>query len=361
MAANPLIAGLAGALMFSSAAAVMVSLTGNPKAGSPEVRLSLAHIEPLGAGPRPDAAAAVAAADSGPTVVMTSGPDGAEIADATPIMGEAVITLPDAAGPGGMAEGLSQAPLPGLSRPSPSGPLPTIALDGRTPAQAYARPFVSNGKPKIALVIGGLGLNAKATREAIETLPPEVTLSFVPYADGLQGWIDLARAAGHEVLLETPMEPKDYPDDDPGPYTLLAGASAGDLNQKLDWVMSRATGYFGLTNYLGGKFVASPSSMAVFDSALKARGLAFIDDGQAAKSAGGVPRATANRIIDDQLAAPAIDQQLAALESDASRSGAALGSGFAYPITLDETARWAKVLAQKGYQLAPASALVVTR
>jgi polysaccharide deacetylase 2 family uncharacterized protein YibQ len=361
MAANPMIAGLVGALVFSSAAALMVTLIGNPRAGTPEVRLSLAHVDPLGAPPRMDGAATTTApADSGPTLVMTSAPDGTEIADASPIMGEAVITLPnDAPAPGGA--GLAQAPLPGLSTPSPSGPLPTIALDGRTPAQVYARPFLANGKPKIALVIGGLGLNAKATREAIESLPPEVTLSFVPYADGLQGWIYLARAAGHEVLLETPMEPKDYPDDDPGPYTLLAGASAGDLNQKLDWVMSRATGYFGLTNYLGGKFVTSPSSMAVFDSVLKARGLAFIDDGQAAKSAGGVPRASANRIIDDQLAAPAIDQQLAALESEASRNGAALGSGFAYPITLDETARWAKALAQKGYQLAPASALVVTR
>ena len=30
-----------------------------------------------------------------------------------------------------------------------------------------------------------------------------------------------AREAGHEVLLEVPMEPFDYPDNDPGPQTLL--------------------------------------------------------------------------------------------------------------------------------------------
>jgi len=69
----------------------------------------------------------------------------------------------------------------------------------------------------VALIIGGLGLNAATTRQAIESLPPEVTLSFVPYADGLQGWIDMARAAGHEVMLEAPMEPADYPSNDPGP------------------------------------------------------------------------------------------------------------------------------------------------
>ena len=93
-------------------------------------------------------------------------------------------------------------------------------------------------------MIGGLGLNAKATRQAIEQLPADVTLSFVPYADGLQSWIDLARQNGHEVLLETPMEPADYPDNDPGPYTLLTGAQPKENLGKLDWLMSRADGIF---------------------------------------------------------------------------------------------------------------------
>src|SRR4029077_15730556 len=129
---------------------------------------------------------------------------------------------------------------------------------------AYARPVTLTGKPRVALIIGGLGLNAKATREAIASLPPEVTLSFVPYADGLQGWIDMARAAGHEVLLEAPMEPKDYPDNDPGPYTLMADGQQADTTRRLEWLLSRATGYFGVTNYLGSRFVQSPAAMSIF-------------------------------------------------------------------------------------------------
>lgn len=34
-----------------------------------------------------------------------------------------------------------------------------------------------------------------------------------------------AREAGHEILLQLPMEPFDYPDSDPGPQTLLASAA----------------------------------------------------------------------------------------------------------------------------------------
>ena len=256
---------------------------------------------------------------------------------------------------------LAPAPLAGFFAPGPGGPLPIIAQDGRTPAQVYARPFQANGRPKVALVIGGLGLNARATRQAIETLRPEITLSFVVYAEGLQDWIDMARARGHEVLLETPMEPENYPDNDPGPYTLMTEGPPPETVKKLEWILSRATGYFGLTNYLGSRFLASDAAYDAFANALRSRGLAFVDDGAGATKAGGLPRATAERVIDEKLAGPAIDQQLLALEAGAVQRGQALGSGFAYPVTLEKVALWANAVEQKGYQLTPVSALTVRR
>jgi polysaccharide deacetylase 2 family uncharacterized protein YibQ len=257
---------------------------------------------------------------------------------------------------------LPQAPIAGFFAPGPGGPLPIIAQDGRTPFEAYARPFASNGRPKVALVIGGLGLNARATQTAILTLPPQITLSFVPYADGLQGWIDMARAHGHEVLLETPMEPLDYPDNDPGPYTLMADAPGPETAKKLDWILSRASGYFALTNYLGSRFLADDKAYGSFLGAVRGRGLGFIDDGSAGRrTGGGVPRASAERVIDDQLTQAAIDAQLLRLEASALRSGQALGAGFAYPVTLEKVARWAESVEQRGYQLAPASALAIRK
>jgi hypothetical protein len=38
-----------------------------------------------------------------------------------------------------------------------------------------------------------------------------------------------------------------------------------------------------------------------------------------------------------------------------------MGAGFAYPVTLDKVARWAQSVEQRGYQLAPASALAVKK
>jgi polysaccharide deacetylase 2 family uncharacterized protein YibQ len=365
--ANPVLGSVTAAAFFMACAAALVSLTGNPKAGAPVVRLSLAHIADTSAPPGWREALPSETAGEAPYGAATVQLSDSGIADALPVAngGAAIITISgdtrfdsaqSVSGPG-----LAQAPIAGLFAQGPGGMLPVIGSDGRMPFQAYARPSTSQGKPRVALIVGGLGLNAKTTREAISSLPADVTLSFVPYADGLQGWIDMARSAGHEVLLEAPMEPKDYPDNDPGPYTLMADGQPQETTQRLQWLLSRATGYFGVTNYLGSKFVNSPVAMNVFENELKQRGLAFIDDGSAARVGGGLPRASADRIVDDQLDGGAIEAQLGALETQATRNGQALGSGFAYPITLQEASRWAAGLGSRGIQLVPASALAARR
>ena len=357
--ANPYVGAGGAAFLFMSAALILVTLMGDPKAGSPVVRISLAKVAAMAA--PPGWREALTADHPGGTTLSTDifrlsenplGPGAA--------FGQAVIP-----GPGGpsfhAADPLPPAPIAGLTAQGSGGLLPIIGSGGKTPSEAYARPFASNGRPKVGLVIGGLGLNATATRQAIENLPPEITLSFVPYSDGLQGWIDLARQNGHEVLLEAPMEPVDYPDNDPGPYTLMAQAQGQETVKKLEWLLSRATGYFGVTNYLGSRFVGSDSAMTAFTGALRGRGLAFIDDGSAARRGGGLPRASADRIVDDQLSVEAIDQQLLSLEAGALQHGQALGSGFAYPVTLTQVAQWAQSVESRGYQLAPASALTTRR
>jgi polysaccharide deacetylase 2 family uncharacterized protein YibQ len=70
-----------------------------------------------------------------------------------------------------------------------------------------------------------------------------------------------------------------------------------------------------------------------------------------------VARGSAERVIDDQLSQSAIDQQLLALEAGALQRGQAMGAGFAYPVTLEKVAQWSRTLGQRGFQLAPASAL----
>lgn len=263
---------------------------------------------------------------------------------------------------------LSRAPISAVTERTSLGYLPKIADDGRTPAGAYARPFANpENRPTVSIVVGGLGINWRHTQSAIEELPPEVTLSFAPTARNLQGWIDQARAAGHEVLLEVPMEPYEFGRERPHPQTLYGGHSESQLTSNLNYLMSRATGYFGVINYQGSKFATEAEATAQLAGLLKARGIAFVEDGSLSRSTfpdaaseTGLRFRTANTPIDARPDGEDIETKLLELEALAMEDGSALGTGFAYPITIDILKAWTARLDEKGIALAPVSAATRT-
>ncbi|MEL6474999.1 MAG: divergent polysaccharide deacetylase family protein [Pseudomonadota bacterium] len=260
---------------------------------------------------------------------------------------------------------LPRAPISGLYERASIGRLPVIAASGVTPAGAYARPFENpDGKPAVSVIVGGLGINYTHTASAIDELPPEITLSFVPHARNLQTWINRARAAGHEVLIEMPLEPYDYGRVRPHPQTLTVADVSSNAN-KVDWLLSRGTGYFGVVNYQGAKFATDRAAAEPMLSALAKRGVAFVEDGSLSRSVfastasdTGTPFVGAAHTIDDDTDADAIEKRLLALEKIAKDDGSALAGGFAYPVTIDVLQAWAGRLEDKGLVLAPASALL---
>jgi hypothetical protein len=144
---------------------------------------------------------------------------------------------------GPVAQSLVPAPDPGIVEKGVNGLLPIIGVDGRQPWQVYARPFDrADTRPRIAVMMSGLGPSDATTSGAIAQLPGAVALAFAPAAQHLADLIDKARSAGHEVLLSLPMEPTDYPSQDPGPNTLLTSVTVKDDLDRLDWLLRRADG-----------------------------------------------------------------------------------------------------------------------
>ncbi|MEZ5668057.1 MAG: divergent polysaccharide deacetylase family protein [Alphaproteobacteria bacterium] len=230
--------------------------------------------------------------------------------------------------------------------------------DGGTAAEPGTRAVV-------AVVIGGLGLSGAATEAAIQQLPAAVTLSFSPYSGRLQDWIARARAAGHEVLIDLPMEPADFPNSDPGPQALMTSLDSATNMQRLDWVLSRAESYVGVGSFMGSRFAADAAAMRPVLDAIRARGLLYVDNGQAlgnvAASLGaeiGLPVVVSDLRVDRMAARPVIDEALAEIEAMALSDGAAMAFGTAYPVTIERIAAWSQGLARRGIALAPVSALV---
>ncbi|NVN85847.1 MAG: divergent polysaccharide deacetylase family protein [Rhodopseudomonas sp.] len=244
------------------------------------------------------------------------------------------------------------------------GMIPVVA-DGLKPFTAYAAGTDADRAkaakvPTIAIVVAGLGVGAAKTTDAIVKLPGPVTLAFTPYGSDPGKLVERARAQHHEVLLQIPMEPFDYPDNDPGPQTLLTTV-AGDQNlDRLFWHLSRFQGYVGLANFMGGRFVVADAAMQPIIQEAAKRGLGYLDDGTAPRSVAqtlalgqAMPFARADLTIDAVPTAQDIDKALGKLESLAKEQGSAVGIASALPISIERIGSWSKALASRGIMLVP--------
>lgn len=247
-------------------------------------------------------------------------------------------------------------PVAGLSRDprlienSIHGPVPRASPDGLKPRHVYARPFADDGKrPRIALIVTGLGLGLAVTDKAIAHLPPVVGLAFSPYGQDLVRQVQTARQDNRELLLQIPMEPFDFPANDAGPAMLMADAPPDANQDRLLWSLARITGYVGLTNLQGGRFRDSPA-MARLIEQIDRRGLFYIDDGAARTKRDPWPRTS---VLIDPMA---LDAGLAQLERLAQERGVAIGMVAITPSLIDRIAAWAPTLDARGIALVPVTA-----
>lgn len=259
-------------------------------------------------------------------------------------------------------------PDPALLRATPLGKVPKIGADGRAPVDFYAARFdAPRNQPRISIVLGGLGLNESLTERAIDELPPAISLSFAPYARNLDFWTQKARQAGHEVLIELPMEGYGDRNNALGAAGLLTERSPTENLQRLDWLMARFGGYAAATNYMGAKFSTDRAAIEPVLQQLAAAGVGYLDDTGAAGAAAaqtGVRHAVVTRMIPpgtDAAARERIKRELALLEAVAMKDGVAVGKTYAYATTIDELTAWAKTLGDKDIAIAPATAVMKRR
>ncbi|MDK9697426.1 MAG: divergent polysaccharide deacetylase family protein [Siculibacillus sp.] len=362
--------GLVGGIAIGVVATVMgvwVLFIDDPNGGEPTAVVRIdrsktgippAEVAVAGA-PRPanaDGSDLAAAPHAGPgPKVATSGGDRA-VEPAQPVM-----RVPEAI----EGQPLSTTPVQRVAEKTRFGILPRIASDGSRPLDVYARPVPRRAaaNARVVLIVGGLGISQTGTQEALRVLGPEVTLAFAPYGASLDRWTARARGDGHELLLQVPMEPFDYPDNDPGPHTLLTGLDAQTNAERLQFLLGRLTNYVGVINYMGAKFTSNDGAFGATLKEIGGRGLMYVDDGSSSRSlaesgarAARTPFARADVLVDAVPADDMIEARLAQLEQMARSKGLAIGVASALPVTLRHLERWTKSLEARGITLVPVSA-----
>ncbi len=257
-----------------------------------------------------------------------------------------------------------------LVEESDYGPQPKIAADGRRPAEIYAyrsspeSPSI-RGSVRVAILVNGLGLPGAPAGDILKGLPAPISVAYGTYSRDIKDLVAKTRAAGHEVLLQIPLEPENYPADDPGPHTLLTMLPPSENIKRLHWLMSRYGGYVGVTNHMGAKFKTSRESLTPIFEELKKRGLIYVDSGSVNNSAVDQIAGTLgldHADIDVQIdAAPSVAKALSELEAKARSQGTAIGVAKAKPETVRQLADWAGKLEAKGIMLVPVSAAALSQ
>ena len=223
---------------------------------------------------------------------------------------------------------------------------------------------VLDGRPAIALIIDDMGPDRRRSARALALLPPAVTLSYLPYAEGVAGDVAQARARGHEIMLHLPMEAMNGREN-PGPAALFVTLGPDELLRRVRHNLDRFGSYAGVNNHMGSRFTADAGAMQVVVQELAARGLYWIDSRTSSATVAermarqaGLPTTGRDIFLDDDPAPAAILAQLNALEAVARRKGFGVAIGHPRDATLDALEQWLPEAAQRGFVLVPASAAV---
>ena len=222
---------------------------------------------------------------------------------------------------------------------------------------------LDNTKAKIVIVMDDLGLDKRQARQTI-ALPAPLTLSYMAYADDLNRQTAQARAAGHELMLHIPMEPRSSTID-PGPNVLLSGLPRDELLKSINWNLDQTDSVVGINNHMGSRFTSDLEGMQTVTEVLNERGLLFLDSVTSGSSVAhtaaedaGIPFAVRNVFLDHEDDLASIKRQLKVTELVANRTGVAIAIGHPRAKTLEALKEWLPTLSDRGFQLVPISAVV---
>lgn len=340
-----------------AAAAVLVAVLLATSSPSPEeVAVEVDLPPPPLSDPNAQPAPASPAAGADPATVRP-GPGNA--VSVPPVAADAFARIPLAP----RAAPLPPAPDPALVEVTAEGALPRRGGDGRLPWQAYARPFATaDARPRIGVIVTGLGPSAVVTREIIRRLPADVTLAFQPTAADAATWGREARAAGREIMLSLPVQGAAFPFVDRGPEALAGGVDAAENRARLHRLLARLAGYVGALADVGAEGAGNADAEAsealnLAGGELAERGLILVSSFLDRSKGGDVPQLGIDPAVEPDADVDTVRSRLVEAEAAATAKGYALIVVEPTPAAAEAVAAWAGTLAGKPVVLAPVSAV----
>ena len=217
---------------------------------------------------------------------------------------------------------------------------------------------------KVAIVIDDFGYDGRLARRFLQIDAP-LSFSVLPNGTFSKSIARRVHQAGRELLLHLPMEPKGYPEVDPGIGALLTEMTDMELVAALRENLDSLPNIKGVNNHMGSEFCENEEKLRLVMGELRNRGLFFVDSRTTSRTQAyrvaqeeEVPSTERNVFLDNIQSPQAVRRQLKRLIQLAKLKGEAIGIAHPHEVTLKVLKEDIPKLSSNGIELVPVSQLV---
>ena len=211
---------------------------------------------------------------------------------------------------------------------------------------------------KIAIIIDDIGNNLSAAQPFLQLDAP-VTLAILPGLAHSKDIAQRAEAAGLDVLLHLPMEPKDK-HKAPGHLAVTTKMSEEEIRQTVEGALETVPGAIGISNHMGSKATEDAEVIEVVLRVAKEHNLFFIDNKTTSNSvirrvgeSLAVPVFSRQKFLDNKDTTNYIKAQISALAYNAKNYDLAIGVAHARAHTAKAVAEMLPKLSARGVKVVP--------
>ena len=222
---------------------------------------------------------------------------------------------------------------------------------------------IKTGKlPRIAFIIDDIGYDTGLAMSFLNLEIP-VCLSILPDAPHSREIAAATVSKGGELLLHLPMEPKGYPEVDPGKDALMTSMDRETIQQIVNKQIIKFPGLKGVNHHMGSLFSEDSIRMKHVLDEIKRHNLFYIDSRTTTRTVAykvaralGVPAAEKSLFIDNDLSEEALKYHMERLLGIARYKGKAIGIGHPHRETFFILKKYSEQLKEK-YHVVPVSEL----
>ncbi len=217
---------------------------------------------------------------------------------------------------------------------------------------------------RIAIIIDDLGPSIGVLRQLLE-LDLAVTPAILPGTANATASAKLLRDHGREYMIHIPMEPRSYPQTNPGADALLLKHSEADIRRWMRRYMEQVPGAVGANNHMGSRYTEKTEPVRIVLDELQHRDMFFIDSVTISSSVAfaaarqmGLKTGARHIFLDNQEDVSYIRQQLRKMIRLAEGRREVIAIGHPYPETFEAIRLEKDWLESQPVEFVPASMLV---